>query len=1168
MKKIINIVLIIMIIGVTFLPVNKVEASSSYSVEMVSGSSSNRVVGTYNTYGEALNAMNSQNSTETSVATIYRNGVPVDSKYAIFKFKPNAVYKLYKNSGSSSAYTSINSSYGSDAALLGYSDNGRVKIMISGFIGYTDINNGVVTPISLLSGNMINVNGSGVRLRTSPSLSASTITNISGSHNFNYTDTRNADGYTWYKINYNGTEAWVAGGDWVTRYNNSLGTYYSHYGPSGNLIHHFEIYSGVNYTDSFTNLGTSPSFLAPDVRYYSFDGNYFYSNITSMLDDYRTNNYTRSINKDNPYYSYYLYLTARSTTGYTADDLNNIIASKGYSASSSKMYGTGQYFKEAESTYGTNALLAFSAALNESNWGTSSIAMNKNNLFGYGAYDSCPYDCAYTYSSPKDSIMSYASSAASSYESVTGKYYYGSHYGNKASGKNIMYATDPYWGEKMAMNAFLKDKSYGGKDFNSNTIGVAKKSVDTPWVFDRPEQNGTYLLYKLKNQNSSDRVQDISVNIIDKVENNGIWFYKIYTDMPDRNPLYGYVWADEWNITNNQPVINAENKEIKQNESFDYMNGVTAIDTENGDLTSKVTYEGSVDTSKEGKYKVKYTVVDNSNFHSSKEIEVKVVSDNKVEIEAQDREITQFDEFDYLEGVRAYNKDNDLTDKLTYSKTVDTSKEGIYEVIYKINIDGTETTKKINVKVNKNEKPIIEAHDIESIEGNEVDILNNVSAIDKEDGDLTNQIKYEGNFDINKPGTYEITYYVSDKNNQEASKKIKLTILKDSEPIINAKDREINLNKEFNPLEGVIAIDKEDGDITNKIQYTGSVDTSKEGEYKVTYFIEDSKNHRVEKTITVKVTKKTLKEAKGRFDLEYFKYIGDNLTIKGFSTIEGIDNTLENAITYKIEFVNIETGNTFIQDLHRITEKEKIPYVIPSNDNKNYAFSWFEGNIDINLIEEGNYEMNIIASSDDYYSKTVVNNQLFSEQVASRKDKSGKYILTNIDYFNDDAPLQLIIRNEKLADKTADATSTQYGQFEELNFKDDKLHIYGNSFSYGANLGNDIDVQRNIIFENIKTLKRYTFDLGWTEKKLYDVKMPVNDKLSKNKAWYEGNIDISELEKGNYIIYINTISNISDISLLNDQLFSNLDGSKTINGKKYSFKVNYDKQYRVELIVE
>ena len=119
MKKIINIVLIIMIIGVTFLPVNKVEASSSYSVEMVSGSSSNRVVGTYNTYGEALNAMNSQNSTETSVATIYRNGVPVDSKYAIFKFKPNAVYKLYKNSGSSSAYTSINSSYGSDAALLG-----------------------------------------------------------------------------------------------------------------------------------------------------------------------------------------------------------------------------------------------------------------------------------------------------------------------------------------------------------------------------------------------------------------------------------------------------------------------------------------------------------------------------------------------------------------------------------------------------------------------------------------------------------------------------------------------------------------------------------------------------------------------------------------------------------------------------------------------------------------------------------------------------------------------------------------------------------------------------------------------------------------------------------------------------------------------------------------
>ena len=64
---------------------------------------------------------------------------------------------------------------------------------------------------------------------------------------------------------------------------------------------------------------------------------------------------------------------------------------------------------------------------------TSRIAKDKNNLFGYGAADSCAYDCAYSYNSPRDSIMDYAKKTGNSYSLATGKYYYGSHYGNKAS---------------------------------------------------------------------------------------------------------------------------------------------------------------------------------------------------------------------------------------------------------------------------------------------------------------------------------------------------------------------------------------------------------------------------------------------------------------------------------------------------------------------------------------------------------------------------------------------------------------------------------------------------------------------------------------------------------------------------------------------------------------
>ena len=37
---------------------------------------------------------------------------------------------------------------------------------------------------------------------------------------------------------------------------------------------------------------------------------------------------------------------------------------------------------------------------------------------------------------------------------------------------NVKYATDPYWGEKAASNAFNNDKKFGSQDFKSNTIGV------------------------------------------------------------------------------------------------------------------------------------------------------------------------------------------------------------------------------------------------------------------------------------------------------------------------------------------------------------------------------------------------------------------------------------------------------------------------------------------------------------------------------------------------------------------------------------------------------------------------------------------------------------------------------------------------------------------------
>lgn len=77
----------------------------------------------------------------------------------------------------------------------------------------------------------------------------------------------------------------------------------------------------------------------------------------------------------------------------------------------------------------------------------------------------------------------------------------------------------------------------------------------------------------------------------------------------------------------------------------------------------------------------------------------------------------------------------------------------------------------------------------------------------------------------------------------------------DEKPVINAKDLELKVGDSFNPLNGVTAYDKEDGDLTSNIQVIeNTVDTKKVGNYTVTYKVTDSANNETTLTIKVNVT--------------------------------------------------------------------------------------------------------------------------------------------------------------------------------------------------------------------------------------------------------------------------------------------------------------------------
>lgn len=246
---------------------------------------------------------------------------------------------------------------------------------------------------------------------------------------------------------------------------------------NGKLMHNIVTdMTTPGYANRLAN-GDAPSFLNEGADYYSYDGHYFYTDYAVMLEDYRSGTRANAVNPNSPYYNYYQYLPLRSQSSYGKAALENILEQK--ISETSKMMGMGATFVESQNTYGVNALLMAGVAANESAWGMSSISQNKNNLFGLNAVDSSPGTSANQYGSVESCILDFSKNYMSrGYLYPKDWRYMGGFLGNKASGINVSYASDPYWGEKAANIAWTLDNLGGGKDSGKYVLGV-KDTVST-----------------------------------------------------------------------------------------------------------------------------------------------------------------------------------------------------------------------------------------------------------------------------------------------------------------------------------------------------------------------------------------------------------------------------------------------------------------------------------------------------------------------------------------------------------------------------------------------------------------------------------------------------------------------------------------------------------------
>ena len=410
-----------------------------------------------------------------------------------------------------------------------------------------------------------------------------------------------------------------------------------------------------------------------------------------------------------------------------------------------------------------------------------------------------------------------------------------------------------------------------------------------------------------------DTVQAVEPETTSFKAEDGIWKFKSYDakskEVNDENLKEGkiqfvgtWIFSPYMTSLNAVPTIDAEDQTLTVGDAFDPANGVTATDTEDGNLTEKVEVlenkvptDESGKTTKAGSYTVTYKVTDSKGASSTKTITVTVNPameelNHIPRITADDQVLIVGDAFDPANGVTATDtEDGNLTEKVEVlenkvptDESGKTTKAGSYTVTYKVtDSKGASSTKTITVTVNPameelNHIPRITADDQVLTVGDTLNVFNNVSAMDDEDGELTGSVKVidntvptDENGNTTEVGSYTITYQVTDSQGASSTKTITVTVNPKMEelnqiPTIKAEDKTLTVGDSLEVMRDVTATDAEDGDVTgniqileNKVPMDESGKTTKAGSYTVTYKVTDSQGASSTKTITVTVKENT-----------------------------------------------------------------------------------------------------------------------------------------------------------------------------------------------------------------------------------------------------------------------------------------------------------------------
>lgn len=747
-------------------------------------------------------------------------------------------------------------------------------------------------------------------------------------------------------------------------------------------------------------IGLAADWMNVGTNYYSKDGYNFYSD-------------GRYRNKVGTYYNYYQFLPTRTKTNIPAAVFDSFLISVKGNGTNSKMKNQGQTFINAQNNYGMNALLIYSLACLESAYGTSNFALDRNNLFGWNAFDSDPGSASW-FSSIESAVNEHMGINLRGYTNINDSRFFGSHVGNKGSGFNVKYAADPYWGYKIAAIAYSIDKAAGFADYNKYSIGVINaygvnvlKSPNGATLFNSAygatyQENFTVAI--LGNESNHYKIQSTNPvaggNIVTG-DTKGLVNY-------DWNGSVGFIPTSKVNTTNSNTPPVVEEPGSKPEGSF--VQEITQFSLNNGKLTifgnsyQPGIYHNDMNDLKH------YLVVDNGK--------------TKTEIELMQ---IYFDKENYMAaGFAGANIDISSYEKPgIYSFSIKTIHEKYTETKPIINIKSTATNigrfMYAIVSTASDTKLVITERQIEEVYVTKLDSLNfsdegvvNISGLAYVEGrdnskdkikhrleiiDLANDKVVKSIDLISKTGNYDPSigydhgldysygwYEGSIPTSDLAIGEYKINIITSAD------------GKEFTKvLSGADSLNNtEVKNILGKY-----IQVKKENSFLNRYEIK-VKNYEV--NFTPKANLPTFLEAYNYLSVNRLDEQNQELILKGTSYIKAASFSNNDEVKYILMLIDETTGNMYSYEtvgLNKLNDGDSSwnnTAEQVSSKKYNYDYTWYEFKIPLSSVKDGKYNLKLIISTKDY--SEIIDIKDASTKKYINFDKNGKSIIGSVDKFN------------------------------------------------------------------------------------------------------------------------------------------------------------------------